>query len=253
MRLVKANTDGSFSLISFTGAKLPRYGILSHTWETDDQEVTYQDMVQNRGQTKSGYKKIQFCALQARKHGLEYFWIDSCSIDRSSSAELSEAINSMYRWYKNAAKCYVYFSDVSADEHSQSDQLLWETAFCQSRWFTRGWTLQELIAPISVEFFSQEGVRLGDKLSLQSQIQRVTGIPIEILQGDPLSHIKVDKRISWIANRETMIEEDIVYSLLGICGVHMASIYGEGPISALRRLALEIEHVQRGKPTCFDL
>ena len=138
MRLVKVNTDGNFSLTLFIGVKIPRYAILSHTWEADNQEVTYQDLMSNRGQTKTGYKKILFCRSQAQKHGLQYFWIDSCCIDKSSSAELTEAINSMFRWYKNASKCYVYFSDVSANEHSQSAQLSWESAFCQSRWFTRG-------------------------------------------------------------------------------------------------------------------
>jgi hypothetical protein len=144
----------------------------------------------------------------------------------------TEAINSTVTWYQNAVKCYVYLSDVSTP---------WESAFCQSRWFTRGWTLQELLAPASVEFFSRDRELIGDKKSLELQIQQTTGIPIQALRGDPLSQISINKRLSWIANRETTIEEDIVYSIFGIFDVHMPLIYGEGVIKAFRRLGEEIE------------
>ena len=126
--------------------------------------------VEDTGKDKAGYKKIEFCKNQAARDGLQLCWVDTCCIDKSSSAELSEAINSMFRWYKNADKCYVYLSDVSTSEHAtnvSSSPTTWEASFQKSRWFSRGWTLQELIAPASVEFFSLEGDRLGSKRSLR--------------------------------------------------------------------------------------
>ena len=112
MRLLRLNYGGSFNLTSVTGKKFPGYAILSHTWEADNQEVTFRDLINSRGQTKDGWRKLGFCAEQANLDGIEYFWMDSCCIDKSSSQEVTEAINSMFRWYKNALKCYVYLSDV---------------------------------------------------------------------------------------------------------------------------------------------
>jgi hypothetical protein len=218
MHLLKLDEHGNPVLTRFLAGNIPSYAILSHTWEADDQEVTFRDLTNGVWLNKLGYGKIRFCAEQARKDGLQYFWVDSCSIDKSSSAELQEAINSMFRWYRNATKCYVYLSDVSTRKHSRSSELLWETAFNQSRWFTRGWTLQELLAPSSVEFFSREGKRIGDKRSLEIQIQHITAIPIQALQGNPLSEFSVEARMSWAINRTTTIEEDLAYCLLGIFG-----------------------------------
>jgi Heterokaryon incompatibility protein (HET) len=248
MRLLKAEEDGEFSLIEFIGDKIPRYAILSHTWGADGEEVTYQDLTRGTGQRKAGYQKIRFCGKQAATDGLQYFWVDTCCIDKSSSAELQEAINSMFRWYHDAGKCYVYLSDVSisgSSENGQFSQETWEPAFQKSRWFTRGWTLQELIAPASVEFFSVEGERLGDKKSLERQIHDITGITPQALQGGPLSHFGVDKRMSWAAKRETKREEDAAYSLLGIFDIHMPLIYGEGRKKALARLQKEIKDTSK--------
>ena len=260
MRLLALDENGQFSLTKDLIHHIPPYAILSHTWGDDDEEVSFRDLVKDSGKAKSGttgYRKILFCGEQAKNDGLEYFWVDSCCIDKSSSTELQEAINSMFHWYQNATKCYVYLSDISINKHSKSSEYPWESAFCQSRWFTRGWTLQELLAPISVEFFSQEGIRLGDKKSLELQIQQITGIPIQVLQGDPLSQISIDKRVAWIANRETTKEEDIAYSLFGIFDIHMPLLYGERAIKALRRLAEEIEKSssvnQHGKPALHNL
>jgi hypothetical protein len=233
MRLLKLNDTLGFSLTRFAANNIPNYAILSHTWEADEHEVTLHDIMNGANGNKKGYKKMHFCAKQARKDGLDYFWVDSCCIDQSSSTEISTAINSMYRWYQNAAKCYVYLSDVSTDGS-------WES-FRRSRWFTRGWTLQELLAPAFVEFYSQEGYPLGDKLSLVDEIKGITSIPIHVLQGRPLSEISINERISWISNRDTTVEEDIAYSLFGIFDIHMPLIYGEGAIKALRRLGEEIE------------
>jgi Heterokaryon incompatibility protein (HET) len=206
-------------------------------------------LIKVSGRGKAGYNKIKFCGEQAAKDGLQHFWIDSCCIKKSSDAELSESINSMFRWYKGAAECYVYLSDVSTCKRKKRDQNLqytWELAFQGSRWFTRGWTLQELLAPASVGFFSREHTRLGDKKSLEQQIHEITGIPVSALQGRRLSEFTIDERMFWAAKRETKREEDKVYSLLGLFDIHMPLIYGEGVKDARRRLLKEIHEASRG-------
>ena len=248
MRLLEIKNHGEFSLTKDLIDNIPPYAILSHTWEEDDNEPTFQDLMQGVGKSKAGYRKILFCEEQATKDGLQYVWVDTCCIDKSNNTELSEAINSMFRWYQEAAKCYVYLQDVSTHRPDESDRFsgfIWESAFRKSRWFTRGWTLQELIAPISVEFFSREGILLGDKKSLKQQIHERTGIPIEAFQGSPLSQFSVSERISWADNRETKRKEDKAYSLLGIFDIHMPLIYGEGGGKAFIRLRDEIDKPSR--------
>ena len=150
----------------------------------------------------------------------------------------------MFRWYQNATNCYVYLSDVSKTKRKAGDQVskfTWESAFRTSRWFTGGWTLQELLTPGSVEFFSREGKRLGEKKSLERQIHEITRIAIPALRGTPLSQFGVDERLSWAENRQTTRKEDEAYSLLGIFDVHIPLIYGEGRKSAFRRLREEID------------
>ena len=244
MRLLEFKNDGNFSLTKDLIDKIPPYAILSHTWGEDDEEVTFQDLVQSVVGSKAGYRKIEFCGKQATRDGLHYVWIDTCCIDKSSSNELSEAINSMFRWYHGAAKCYVYLSGVLKDNSDENDQILgssWESAFRKSRWFTRGWTLQELIAPVSVEFYSEEGKSLGDRRSLEQPIHEITGIPLNALQGVPMSQFSVPERISWAKNRETKREEDKAYSLMGIFNIHMPLIYGEGRENAFLRLHDQID------------
>jgi hypothetical protein len=156
----------------------------------------------------------------------------------------------MFRWYQNAAKCYVYLSDVSRpafDTDDVSTELTWESAFRKSEWFSRGWTLQELIAPTSVEFFSKEWDPLGNKASLERHIREATGIPAKALQGCPLDDFSVSERLSWAETRETTRQEDKAYSLLGIFDVHMPLLYGEGRDRALRRLQEEIDKASKGK------
>lgn len=241
MRLLSSNADGSFSLTRFVGKDIPSYAILSHTWEADDQEVTFQDMMDHTGSNKTGYQKIRFCGEQAKAHGLKYFWVDSCCINKTDSTELAMAINSMFRWYHDAAKCYVYLSDVSTCKRSRSGDDPWKPAFRSSRWFIRGWTLQELLAPRSVEFFSRDGQRLGDKNSLEQEIHEVTGIAPQAIKGCALNQFSINERQSWAAKRKTTIEEDQVYCLLGIFDVHLPLIYGEGKAHAWDRLQCEIE------------
>ena len=251
MRLLECNDDGEFSLTKdLVSGKIPEYAILSHTWGADTEEVTYSDLIDGTGKNKVGYEKIRFCGEQARRDGLHNFWVDTCCIDKSNNNELTEAINSMFRWYRNATKCYVYLSDVSSpgnDIGDKSDQLLWEMSFRTSRWFTRGWTLQELIAPISVEFFSKNRKLLGDKRSLERHICEITGIPSKALRRGSLAEFSVAERLSWAETRQTTHEEDMAYSLLGIFDIHMPLIYGEGKDGAFKRLREEINKASKGK------
>ncbi|KAI0964727.1 hypothetical protein F4678DRAFT_455078 [Xylaria arbuscula] len=231
-------------LTEFFHKTIPPYAILSHTWGADDEEVTFRDILSDTGQNKSGFRKIRFCAKQAREDGLQFFWIDSCCIDKSSSAELSEAINSMFRWYQNAEKCYVYLSDVSIgglSGDSSSARRKRKQYIRHSRWFTRSWTLQELLAPTSVEFFSSDGRRLGDKATQADMISHVTNIPRAALRGTSLSQFSVNERMSWAKGRNAKREEDAAYSLLGIFDICMPLIYGEGRAKAFARLRKEVD------------
>ncbi|KAM3089323.1 hypothetical protein ACMFMG_000927 [Clarireedia jacksonii] len=242
MRLLQYNSDGNFSLTEFFDKAIPEYAILSHRWGTE--EATFEDLQKGIGTKKAGYEKLRFCGRQARDDGLKHFWVDTCCIDKSSSTELAEALNSMYRWYRDATRCYVYLLDVSALKRKAGDtstKHTWESAFRDSEWFTRGWTLQELLAPRAVEFFSQQGKRLGDKETLGRQIQEVTGIPISALEGAPLSQFSIEERLSWAENRQTTRPEDKAYSLLGIFGIHLLPIYGEGKEHAFSRLKKKIQ------------
>jgi hypothetical protein len=245
MRLLRLQ-DNNVSLTDYSG-KPPRYAILSHTWGADDEEVSFRDILDGTGSNKEGYRKLIFCGQQAARHGLEYYWVDTCCIDKSSSAELTEAINSMFRWYQDSERCYVYLSDVSTD--ADSDLMRWKPDFRKSRWFTRGWTLQELIAPKSVEFYSQEGYLLGNKLFLKQSLCEVTGIAFEALDGTALDHFSVEDRLSWAAKRTTKREEDAAYSLLGLFDIHMPMIYGEGRQKAFRRLLREIDDAKDAAPS----
>jgi hypothetical protein len=235
MRLLQREKNGAFSLVEYVGTNIPSYAILSHTWGADIDELTFKDMMKGTGKNKKGYRKLTFCANQAAKDGLLFFWVDTCCINKSSSTELTEAINSMFQWYQKAVKCYVYLSDVSNGSFAKHDQ-----PFQKSRWFTRGWTLQELLAPTSVEFFSSEGERIGDKTSMLQELHSITKIPIQTLQGAPLSHFSVDERMSWAGRRETKREEDAAYCLLGIFNTYIPLIYGEGRKNAFDRLQREM-------------
>lgn len=245
MRLLERQANGSVrltdDLLDRDVSQCP-YAILSHRWGHTKDEVTFEDIREGRGREKAGYGKIEFCAEQASKDGLRYIWIDTCCINKSSDPEISEAINSMYRWYGRATKCYVYMTDVCVlDQDGHASNLTWEEQFRASEWHTRGWTLQELLAPISVEFFSREHRRLGDKVALSRMIHEITGIDNSALHDyrEP-SQFSVDERFKWAKGRRTTREEDWAYSLLGIFGISMPLIYGEGKERAVIRLRKEI-------------
>ncbi|KAJ2981188.1 hypothetical protein NUW58_g6747 [Xylaria curta] len=248
MRLLNAQT---LKFEEYSDTKAPPYAILSHTWQAE--EVSLQDFYRPDAATTAGYQKIKrFCQL-AITSGLTYVWVDTCCIDKTSSAELSEAINSMFRWYEKSAICFAYLADVSAETESLSPLLT------NSCWFTRGWTLQELLAPRVVLFIGSNWKVFGNRDSLAYQISAITGIGNRYLttraaeahyrtSDEPyyddygghlerLSHIReatVAEKLSWAATRQTTREEDVAYCLLGLCAVNMPLLYGEGPAAFLR-------------------
>ena len=223
-----------FELEEFGGNKIPPYAILSHTWGKE--EVTLQDVKTNKAikaMKLKGYGKVKMACAVAHADEFEYIWIDTCCIDKTSSAELSEALNSMYRWYEEAEECYAYLADVPP---GTVDCLTRATGdrFQKSRWFTRGWTLQELIAPSTVIFLDSEWQKIGSKSSLQELISEITRIPGGFLLGDDLEHASVAQRMSWASKRETTRVEDLAYCLMGIFGIYMPMLYGEGERAFIR-------------------
>ncbi|KAG4432549.1 hypothetical protein IFR05_011961 [Cadophora sp. M221] len=244
IRLLQQKPDGEIVFREPTSGDVPAYAILSHTWGKE--EVSFQDAEAGTGKGKTGWEKIRFCAKQAAADGLQYFWVDTCCIDKKNAVELGAAINSMFRWYQNAARCYAYLSDVSKSDTEVDKERVWEETIRRSRWFIRGWTLQELIAPRLVDFFSLEGERLGSKLSLESMIHEITGIAKNALRGDALSNFSIKERRSWAERRNTTIEEDEAYCLIGVFDVSMVPNYGERRDQAFRRLEEEIHKLYKG-------
>ena len=236
------------------------YAILSHTWGAE--EVTFQEMTDlfdedgcqcgkanKRAKTlaKAGYQKIFACCRQAKRDGLRYAWIDTCCIDKSSSAELSEAINSMWRWYMRSSLCYVYLEDVAPRSAQSPDHF--ERSLAKSRWVTRAWCLQELLAPSNVVFLARDWSAVGLKCTLSkllcfsdldprrrhwelprftTQVSNVTGIPEDALSDELCGrHYSIAQKMSWAANRDATRIEDRAYSLIGLFDINMPLLYGE--------------------------
>jgi hypothetical protein len=230
MRLLNCDTG---QLEEFFNANAPSYTILSHTWGKQEEEVNYQDMCSPETADparKKGYNKLVQCCDQTLRMGKTYTWIDTCSINKSSSAELSEAINSMYKWYRDADICFVYLADVHVTQRDQS----FEASFIKSRWFSRGWTLQELIAPRQLLFFNAAWTSIGTKATLLSFISRATGIDKNTLLNPELSSLSIARKMSWASKRQTTRSEDIAYCLLGIFDINMPLLYGEGDKAFIR-------------------
>ncbi|KAI3325361.1 ankyrin repeat-containing protein [Xylariaceae sp. AK1471] len=212
MRLLNTTT---LEIREFRYGEIPKYAILSHTW--DEEEVTFQDMKgvtfqdieDDYEENKNGYKKIKNC----------------CSMARTN--ELSEAINSMFRWYEEADICYAYLADVL-----QSTVV--DNEFRRSKWFTRGWTLQELIAPSTVIFLNSEWQEIGNRSDLQLLISEITRIPSNFLLGTDLGYASVAQRMSWAAKRKTTRIEDVAYCLMGLFDIYMPMLYGEGERAFIR-------------------
>lgn len=234
MRLFNAT---SHQLTDFVET-IPPYAILSHRWQ--DEEVLFQDIVSGTARTKKGYEKITQCCAQALRDNLGYIWVDTCCIDKTSSAELSEALNSMYEWYQNAEVCYAYLCDVDVADTSDGEVpseggRSSGGGFGGSVWFTRGWTLQELLAPARVEFFNADWHPLGAKAELKSIIAGITGIPEAVLDGTRRpQELSVAQRMSWASQRVTTKVEDMAYSLLGLFEINMPMLYGEGKRAFIR-------------------
>lgn len=261
MWLLRADT---FELHEFVDlANAPPYAILSHTW--GKQEVSFKDIqTPATAQCKAGFAKIGYVCQQAIRDGMEWAWVDTCCIDKSSSAELSEAINSMFAIYAQAVRCYVYMEDVGAEHINLSDD--WDPerildrscqagplplerlhprftalmAFRRSRWFTRGWTLQELLAPQALQFRNKDWGFVGSLQSLLLTVSSVTRIDREVLLGRRgIESYCIAEKFSWAASRVTTRVEDSAYSLLGICGINMPLLYGERS-NAFKRLQEEL-------------
>lgn len=238
MRLLNAATHELHEFTSF----LPQYAILSHTW--GEEEVTLGDVRAGNAAQLKGWEKITWACQVALQHKFQYIWIDTCCIDKTSSAELSEAINSMFQWYGDAKLCIAYLSDVHPGAASKDD-------LKSSRWFKRGWTLQELIAPAVLVFFDAHWNQIASKKELKTTIHAITGIPSILMERDPFETIlddlrellgdySVAQKFSWASNRITTRPEDLAYCLLGLFDINMPLLYGEGQKKAFRRLQEEI-------------
>jgi hypothetical protein len=248
MRLINAET---MLLEDFTMRIVPQYAILSHTWT--EEEVTLQEFTCRNNDTakKHGFAKItQTCKL-ARAHHIKYAWVDTCCIDKTSSAELAEAINSMFQWYNDALVCYAYLSDLPQKEDilmedwSANSAIMEDSPVCYDklkfcRWFTRGWTLQELIAPKTVHFYDETWAFRGTKDDLADLIYRITHIdPLVLRDSEKLAKLSIAERMTWASRRKTTRIEDTAYCLLGIFDISMSLQYGEGN-KAFTRLQQEI-------------
>ena len=243
MRLIDTDTD-TFILREFFGDKIPEYAILSHTWRDD--EVSYQDWHDNRALGKKGIRKIQAACDEAKRNGIQYLWVDTNCINKDSSAELSEAINSMFTWYQNSSICYVYLDDFY---YQDKNSLI---ALGDSRWFTRGWTLQELLAPRKMQFFDASWKAFGMKKTLLLELSKITSIHIQYLvHPDSVRLASVAKRISWVSTRSTTREEDLAYCMLGIFEINMPLLYGEGRKAFIRLQEEIIKHTNDQTIFCW--
>ncbi|KAH7372251.1 heterokaryon incompatibility protein-domain-containing protein, partial [Pyrenochaeta sp. MPI-SDFR-AT-0127] len=229
MRLINVQT---LDLVEFVEPDIPNYAILSHTWSSD--EVSLHDFVTKASQQSQGYQKVaSFCAV-CLQLGLAWAWVDTCCIDKSNGAELSEAINSMFRFYKNSNTCIAYLSDVPAPQNTPWDRDDNHT-FQKSKWFTRGWTLQELLAPKRVVFYSSEWKSIGEKSSLTEVIATASGIDENYIRTPKNVGLAcVAQKMSWVSRRQTTREEDMAYCLLGLFRVNMPLLYGERGRAFLR-------------------
>jgi hypothetical protein len=242
MRLLQQDEDGT---LSFTDNlyEPPPYAILSHTWGRAGDEVLYNDIVDGTWKEKEAHDKIDFIAAQAKKEHLQYFWVDTCCIDKRNDAELAAAIRSMYRWYKDSTVCFVYLSDlsdVSMGKRNRDGSAVWLQNLRRCRWFKRGWTLQELIAPARVEFYARNQQYIGSRKELCREIHDITKINVEALNGRPLEEFSLSARRRWALGRETTVPEDSAYAMMGLCGVVIIPYYGEDKDQAWRRLDREI-------------
>jgi hypothetical protein len=222
--------------------KIPPYLILSHTWSSNnDDEVSFSDIKSGHLLKPAWHTKVRgFCSI-ARQKGYSYVWIDTCCIDPSSSAELSMSINSMYHWYQQADACFVYLSDVKKSKHMDWFRNA-QKGRAKPKWFTKSWTLQELIAPRMLALFDKNWERLGGRAELSRAISAATGVPVAVLHGQDVREYSPDTIVSWSRWRQATREEDRAYSLVSLLGVYINERYGEGWKLAFTRLKFEIKN-----------
>lgn len=238
MWLINAST---LALEFFLPEQAPPYAILSHTWGDGEVSLAEFQQLRHRTKAKPGFSKIKRICDLARAQAVAHVWVDTCCIDKTSSAELSESINSMYSYYGRARVCFAYINDWDPNT-SWEDLDASESPPC--RWFTRGWTLQELIAPSNVRFYDSTWTFRGTKADdgVLPHLSSITGINKDILRDGSegrLRGICLAQRMSWASRRETTRKEDIAYCLLGIFQINMPLLYGEGD-RAFKRLQEEI-------------
>ncbi|KEY75078.1 hypothetical protein S7711_01542 [Stachybotrys chartarum IBT 7711] len=234
MRLLNA-TDQSF--VEFF-SDVPAYTVLSHTWGAE--EVTYQEFKDGDCEAKLGYRKIKFACMQTLKDGYEWTWVDTCCIDKTSSAELTEAINSMYSWYYEAASCYVYLVDATWKgpivKNNSATQILDTIKNCL--WFTRGWTLQELLASSELKIFDKDWIAIFEdksKNGISLVLSTITGINRRCIENrQAIRHEPIATRMSWASGRRCTRVEDTAYCLMGLFDVNMPLLYGEGDKAFMR-------------------
>ena len=250
MRLIKVEKVEDLKFKEFgADAELPRYAILSHTWGDPDTEVTFEELQslslpetdendKTRVRGKAGFSKIENACREARTDGYKYLWVDTCCIRKTTSEE-TEAVNSMFRWYRGAKVCYAYLNDVALSkvEDDGNHDLVTKPELSSARWFARGWTVMELIAPVKVEFFDKNWKFLGTRKTLKTMLSNITKINEAVLADTKkLKKTTIAQRMSWMVGRKTFKDEDVVYSMLGIFDVNMNTIYGEGKDKAFNRL-----------------
>lgn len=239
MRLLNIKTMQVVSFPNRQISDIPDYAILSHRWGPE--EVTFHEM-QNKPTgiyDKKGYEKIRKCCEIASSTGFEFIWIDTCCIDKTNKLELTSTLASMFQYYRNSQVCYTYMADVSSSDNPYDAG----SDFRTSTWFKRGWTLQELVAPLLVTFFDQDWNEIGTKSSLQTVITEETGIPSQVLLMNHGGEISVAQRMEWAKGRDTAVPEDRAYCMMGLLGVKMPVEYGEGD-AASKRLDDEIENLR---------
>jgi hypothetical protein len=223
IRLINTTT---IEVENFAAGSIPAYAILSYTWLPEG-EVTFQDMANpEKAKIMEGYTKIAKACYIAREKEINYIWVDTCCIDKTSSAELSESINAIFAWYQHSNICLTYLSDLLHVIRSGFD----EDAFIDCKWFRRGWTLQELLALKKIEFYDTTWIFIGTKHDLLQIISRATGIRVGYITGgiESILTVSVGTRMFWAAKRQTTQPEDMVYSLLGIFNVSILLLYGIG-------------------------
>jgi len=250
MRLVDTTT---LEVVSFPAAdRVPPYAILSHTWGAEQDEPTLQQLqeltaagrrdpaawTRHPVALKKGYAKVRGACALALSRGYRHVWVDTCCIDRASSAEVSEAVNAMYGWYAGAGACYVFLEDVDVGPGIANPDI------SRCRWFGRGWTLLELVAPAEVLFYDYKWAYAGSKrgrADFREQLSRTTGVDARVLAGEVrVEEMSVACRMAWAASRTTTRPEDVAYCLMGIFQVNMPLLYGEGGERAFIRLQEEI-------------